>query len=82
LSGLASALRISDRLGVPLAAGLRRQSARSRAAQAREVQERAAKAAPRVLLVVVFVLVPAAMLPVMTALALTAAGSVGSFLSV
>ena len=81
LSGLASALRISDRLGVPLAAGLRRQSARSRAAQAREVQERAAKAAPRVLLVVVFVLVPAAMLPVMTALALTAAGSVGSFLS-
>jgi tight adherence protein C len=81
LAGLASALRISDRLGVPLAAGLRRQSARSRAAQAREVQERAAKAAPRVLLVVVFVLVPAAMLPVMTALALTAAGSVGSFLS-
>lgn len=81
LSGLASALRISDRLGVPLAAGLRRQSARSRAAQAREVQERAAKAAPRVLLVVVFVLVPAAMLPVMTALALTAVGSVGSFLS-
>ena len=81
LAGLASALRISDRLGVPLAAGLRRQSARSRAAQARAVHERAAKAAPRVLLVVVFVLVPAAMLPVMTALALTAAGSVGSFLS-
>lgn len=81
LAGLASALRMSDRLGVPLAAGLRRQSARVRASQARDVQERAAKAAPRVLLVVVFVLVPAAMLPVMTALALTAAGSVGSLLA-
>jgi hypothetical protein len=46
------------------------------------VQERAAKAAPRILLVVVFLLVPAAMLPVMTALALAASRSVGSFLAV
>jgi tight adherence protein C len=81
LAALASALRISDRLGVPPAAGLRRQASRARLAQARAVQERAAKAAPRILLVVVFVLVPAAMLPVMTALALTAAGSVGSLIS-
>jgi tight adherence protein C len=81
LMRLATALRISDRLGVPLAAGLRRQAARARAEQARTVQERAAKAAPRILLVVVFVLVPAAMLPVMTALALAASGSVGSFLA-
>ena len=41
------------------------------------MQERAARAAPRILLVVVFVLVPAAMLPVMTALALSAVGSLG-----
>jgi tight adherence protein C len=80
LARLAAALRISDRLGVPLAAGLRRQASRSRIEQARRVQERAAKAAPRILLVVVFVLVPAAMLPVMTALGLEAAGSVGSLL--
>lgn len=80
LARLAAALRISDRLGVPLAAGLRRQASRSRVEQARRVQERAAKAAPRILLVVVFVLVPAAMLPVMTALGLVAVGSVGSFL--
>jgi tight adherence protein C len=80
LARLAAALRISDRLGVPLAAGLRRQASRSRIEQARRVQERAAKAAPRILLVVVFVLVPAAMLPVMTALGLVAVGSVGSFL--
>ena len=81
LMRLATALRISDRLGVPLAAGLRRQAARTRTEQARAVQERAAKAAPRILLVVVFLLVPAAMLPVMTALALAASGSVGSFLA-
>jgi tight adherence protein C len=80
LARLAAALRISDRLGVPLAAGLRRQASRSRIEQARRVQERAARAAPRILLVVVFVLVPAAMLPVMTALGLVAVGSVGSFL--
>jgi tight adherence protein C len=77
LRRLASALRTSDRLGVPLAAGLRRQAARARAEESRRTQERAARAAPRILLVVVFVLVPAAVLPVMTALALVAAHSVG-----
>ncbi len=77
LRRLGSALRISDRLGVPLADGLRRQSARARAEQTRRIQERAAQASPRILLVVVFVLVPAAVLPVMTALALVAAQSVG-----
>ena len=81
LMRLATALRISDRLGVPLAAGLRRQAARTRTEQARAVQERAARAAPRILLVVVFLLVPAAMLPVMTALALAASRSVGTFLA-
>jgi tight adherence protein C len=81
LMRLATALRISDRLGVPLAENLRRQAARARSEQARMVQERAARAAPRILLVVVFLLVPAAMLPVMTALALAATGSVGQFLA-
>jgi len=76
LARLAAALRISDRLGVPLAAVLRRQAERARAEQARRVQERAAVAAPKILLVVVFVLVPAALLPVMTALALTALDAV------
>lgn len=76
LARLAAALRISDRLGVPLAAALRRQAERARAEQARRVQERAAVAAPKILLVVVFVLVPAALLPVMTALALTALDAV------
>lgn len=75
LERLAAALRISDRLGVPLAGELRLQADRARAEQGRRVQERAARATPRILLVVVFALVPAALLPVMVAVALTAADS-------
>ncbi|HYW28823.1 MAG TPA: type II secretion system F family protein [Gaiellales bacterium] len=77
LRRLGAALRMSDRLGVPLAEVLRTQAARARVEQTRRIQERAARASPRILLVVVFLLVPAAMLPVMTALALVAAHSVG-----
>ncbi|MDX6591776.1 MAG: tight adherence protein [Gaiellales bacterium] len=80
LARLASALRISERLGVPLADNLRRQAARARVDRSRRVQEQAANAAPRILLVVVFLLVPAALIPVMTALGLAAAGAAGSFL--
>jgi Flp pilus assembly protein TadB len=77
LTRLATALRVSDRLGVPLADGLRRQARRARAEQGLRVQERAATAAPRMLLVVVLVLVPASLLPVLAALALTALDSAG-----
>lgn len=79
VAALALALRLSDRLGVPLSDTLRDQAARTRAMRARAVQERAAKAGPKVLAVVVFVLVPASLLPVLTAVALTAAGATGSF---
>jgi tight adherence protein C len=78
LAALGLALRLSDRLGVPLAASLRDQADRSRAEAARAVQERAAKAGPRVLAVVVFVLVPAALLPIGAAVALTIAESLAS----
>lgn len=81
LRRLGSALRMSDRLGVPLSPVLRSQAARARAEHTRQTHERAARAAPRILLVVVFVLVPAAVLPVMTALALVAAHSVGPVIS-
>ncbi len=76
LARLAAALRISDRLGVPLAESLRRQARRARTERSHRVQEQAAAAGPRMLLVVVFVLVPAALLPVMTALGLTALDAV------
>jgi tight adherence protein C len=75
LAQLALTLRLSDRLGVPLAEALRRQAERARAQRARMVQERAAKAGPRVLVVVVFVLVPAALLPLAAAVLLTVSGS-------
>jgi tight adherence protein C len=75
LAQLALTLRLSDRLGVPLADALRRQADRARAERARAVQERAAKAGPRVLVVVVFVLVPAALLPLAAAVLLTVSGS-------
>jgi tight adherence protein C len=78
LAALGLALRLSDRLGVPLAEALRDQAERSRAEAARAVQERAAKAGPRVLVVVVFVLVPAALLPIAAAVALTIAGSLAA----
>ena len=78
LAALGLALRLSDRLGVPLAEALRDQAERSRAEAARAVQERAARAGPRVLVVVVFVLVPAALLPIAAAVALTLARALGS----
>jgi Flp pilus assembly protein TadB len=77
LAALGLAFRLSDRLGVPLAEALRDQAQRSRAEASRAVQERAARAGPRVLLVVVFVLVPAALLPIGAAVALTLAGALG-----
>lgn len=79
LAQLALTLRLSDRLGVPLAESLRRQADRARTQRARAVQERAAKAGPRVLVVVVFVLVPAALLPLVAAVLLTVAGSLAGF---
>jgi pilus assembly protein TadC len=75
LGQLALTLRLSDRLGVPLAEALRRQADRARMQRARMVQERAAKAGPRVLVVVVFVLVPAALLPLAAAVVLTVSSS-------
>jgi tight adherence protein C len=78
LAALGLALRLSDRLGVPLAEALRDQADRSRAEAARALQEQAARAGPRVLVVVVFVLVPAALLPIAAAAALTIAGSLAT----
>jgi pilus assembly protein TadC len=76
LAGLALAVSLSDRLGVPVVDALRRQARRARAERARAVAERAAAAGPKVLVVVVFVLVPAAMLPMVAAIGMTVAGAV------
>jgi pilus assembly protein TadC len=77
LAALAMAVSLSDRLGVPLAETLESQARRTRADRGRAVQERAAAAGPRVLVVVVFVLVPAALTPLLVAVALSVAGAFG-----
>lgn len=77
LAALAMAVSLSDRLGVPLAETLGAQARRTRAERGRAVQERAAAAGPKVLVVVVFVLVPAALIPLFAAVALSVAGTVG-----
>jgi tight adherence protein C len=69
---LAAALGRADRLGVPVADELRAAAEAARHERGHAVAERAAEAGPRILLVVVFLLVPAALLPVVTAVALSA----------
>lgn len=62
IATLCAAIERSRRLGSPLAEQLRRQSASLRRDQRRAVEERAARAAPKIQLVVALVLVPAVLL--------------------
>lgn len=69
IGALVVALHRADRHGAPLAPALRALAADARAARARAVVEQAAKAAPKIQLVVALLLVPAVMLLVGAALA-------------
>ncbi len=62
LAAMVSAIERSRRLGSPLAEQLRRQASALRVDQRRAVQERAARAAPKIQLVVALVLVPSVLL--------------------
>lgn len=62
LATLCAAIERSHRLGSPLAEQLRRQSSALRRDQRRTVEERAARAAPKIQLVVALVLVPSVLL--------------------
>jgi tight adherence protein C len=59
---LVAAILRADRHGAPLAPALRALAAEARAEQARRVRDEAARAAPKIQLVVALVLVPAVML--------------------
>jgi tight adherence protein C len=59
---LCASIERSRRLGSPLAEQLRRQSAALRRDQRRAIEERAARAAPKIQLVVALVLVPSVLL--------------------
>jgi tight adherence protein C len=68
MATLCAAIERSRRLGSPLADQLRRQSSSLRRAQRRAVEERAARAAPKIQLVVALVLVPSVLLMIAAAL--------------
>ncbi len=68
LAGLAVLLERSRRLGSPLAEGLQRQAAGLRQERARGVEEHAARAAPKIQLVVALLFVPSVLLLVAAAI--------------
>jgi tight adherence protein C len=68
IAGLCAAIERSNRLGSPLAEQLRRQSSTMRRDQHRAVEEHAARAAPKIQLVVALVLVPSVLLLIAAAL--------------
>lgn len=68
LATLCAAIERSRRYGSPLAEQLRRQSSALRSDQRRAVEEHAAKAAPKIQLVVALILVPSVLLMIVAAL--------------
>jgi tight adherence protein C len=74
VGALAAAILRADRHGVPLAPALAALAVEARAEQARRVRDGAARAAPKIQLVVALVLVPAVMLLVAAVLLRTVAG--------
>lgn len=68
IAALCAAIERSRRYGSPLAEQLRRQSSALRRDQRRTVEERAARAAPKIQLVVALVLVPSVLLMIIAAL--------------
>jgi len=74
MATLAAALRRAERHGAPLAGTLRAQAAEARSERARRIREHAAKAAPKIQLVVALLLVPSVLL-------LVAAALVGAFVA-
>ncbi|MBN8868764.1 MAG: type II secretion system F family protein [Solirubrobacterales bacterium] len=72
ITSFVSTLERSRRLGSPLADQLRRQSATLRQGQRRAIEEQAARAAPKIQLVIALVLVPSVLLLIVASLAANA----------
>lgn len=72
ITSFVSTLERSRRLGSPLADQLRRQSATLRQDQHRAIEEEAARAAPKIQLVIALILVPSVLLLIVAALAANA----------
>jgi tight adherence protein C len=79
LTGLVGALLQAEELGTPIALVLARQAELLRAARIQLLREHAAKAAPKVQLVVAMVMVPSALLVVMGVLVIRLVGELGGY---
>jgi tight adherence protein C len=79
MARLCTTIERSRRYGSPLAEQLRRQSSAMRRDQRRAVEERAARAAPKIQLVVALVLVPSVLLMIVAALVANADLLLGGF---
>jgi tight adherence protein C len=79
LAALAATIERSRRLGSPLADQLRRQAAALRHDQGRRTEERAARAAPKIQLVVALVLVPSVLLMIVAGLVASSDRLLGGF---
>ena len=79
IATLCASIERSRRLGSPLADQLRRQSASLRRDQRRAVEEHAARAAPKIQLVVALILVPSVLLMIAAALIANADVLLGGF---
>ena len=79
IATLCASIERSRRLGSPLADQLRRQSDALRRDQRRAVEERAARAAPKIQLVVALVLVPSVLLMIAAGLIANAGSLLGGF---
>jgi tight adherence protein C len=79
IATLCAAIERSRRLGSPLAEQLRRQATALRRDQRRSLEERAARAAPKIQLVVALVLVPSVLLMIAAALIANADVLLGDF---
>ena len=79
IATLCASIERSRRLGSPLADQLRRQAASLRRDQRRAVEEHAARAAPKIQLVVALVLVPSVLLMIAAALIANADILLGGF---
>lgn len=77
ITSFVSTLERSRRLGSPLAEQLRRQSSTLRQDQRRAIEEEAARAAPKIQLVIALILVPSVLLLIVAALAANANSLIG-----
>ena len=77
LTGLVGALLQAEELGAPIAGVLRRHAALLRTARTQDMRDHAARAAPKVQLVVALVMVPAALLVILGVLVIELAGQIG-----